>query len=124
MKGRSTPGNISSGRRAESLARRWLEGRGLTFVEANYRCAAGEIDLVMRDGAMTVFVEVRYRASSRYGDPAETIGARKQRRLTLAASHYLQRRHPARRGACRFDIVTVLGSGADGEVRWIRNALQ
>ena len=121
---RAAPANISRGRRAEALARRWLEAHGLTFVEANYRCAAGEIDLVMRDGQVTVFVEVRYRASNRFGEPVETIGPRKQRRLTLAASHYLQRVAPRGSRECRFDVVTLCGSAGQGGLRWLRNVLQ
>ena len=52
---------------AELRARRWLENQGLYFVAANVRERCGEIDLIMRDGAVTVFVEVRFRASGRNG---------------------------------------------------------
>lgn len=124
MKDKGTvPPHISSGQRAEALARRWLEARGLTLQQANYRCAAGEIDLVMRDGGVVVFVEVRFRASRRFGDPAETVGPRKRHRLKQAASHYLQRTGAHRSAGCRFDVVTVCGTGATPDVRWIRNAI-
>jgi uncharacterized protein (TIGR00252 family) len=77
----------------------------------------GEIDLVMRDGATLVFVEVRYRRSDRFGAPAETVDRRKQQRLTAAANHYLQA-HPTVL-PCRFDVVAV--SGGD-RIEWIKNA--
>ncbi len=54
-------------------ARRWLEGRGLRFIAANARERGGEIDLIMRDGTVTVFIEVRYRRSARYGDAAASV---------------------------------------------------
>lgn len=121
---RKTPPHISSGRRAEALARQWLEARGLAFQQANYRCAAGEIDLVMRDGSVLVFVEVRFRASRRFGEPAETVDRRKRHRLKLAASHYLQQAAAHHAGGCRFDILAICGSGAMPDVHWIRNAIE
>jgi putative endonuclease len=57
----------------ENQARRWLESRGLHFIAANARERGGEIDLIMRDGAVTVFVEVRYRRSASYGDAASSV---------------------------------------------------
>lgn len=71
----------------------------------------------MREGNILVFVEVRFRASPRFGTPAETVDIHKQRRLAAAAAHYL-RYHPTRL-PCRFDVVAV--SGAD-RIDWIRNA--
>jgi putative endonuclease len=101
----------------ERLACAYLEGRGLRLVARNYRCRRGEIDLVMGDGDMLVFVEVRFRASTRFGTPAETIGIRKQRRLAAAAAHYLLR-HPTN-AACRFDVLAITGKN---EMDWIQNA--
>lgn len=100
----------------EEQARLYLEGRGLRLLIRNYRCLRGEIDLVMRDGDCLVFVEVRYRKSAAYGSPAETVTHGKQRRLTAAAEHYLQR-HPSRLD-CRFDILGITA----GKVQWLKNA--
>ena len=88
----------------------------MRLLERNYRCRRGEIDLVMRDADTLVFVEVRFRASTRYGTPAETVDIRKQRKLAAAAAHYLQY-NPTNR-LCRFDVVAVSGEHID----WIRNA--
>jgi putative endonuclease len=101
----------------ERLACAYLEARGLRVVTRNYRCRRGEIDLVMGEQGTLVFVEVRYRASTRFGTPAETIDLKKRRRIAAAAAHYLLH-HPTNL-ACRFDVVAV--SGKD-EMSWIRNA--
>lgn len=59
----------------EAAARRWLESKGLRFIAANVRERGGEIDLIMRDGKTTVFVEVRYRRSGLYGGAAASVTA-------------------------------------------------
>jgi putative endonuclease len=109
----------SIGADKEQLARLYLEGRGLQLMASNYRCRRGEIDLVMRDAATLVFVEVRYRASSRFGTPAETVDRRKQQRLAAAAGHYIQRYPTAL--PCRFDVLAISGRG---NIDWIRNAFE
>lgn len=57
----------------EAAARRWLESKGLRFIAANVRERGGEIDLIMRDGKTTVFVEVRYRRSAQFGGAAASV---------------------------------------------------
>lgn len=71
----------------------------------------------MRDGASLVFVEVRYRRSSRFGNPAETVDLRKQRRLAAAAGHYLLENPTVL--PCRFDVVAI---GGPDRIEWIKNA--
>ena len=105
------------GQRAEDRAQARLIAHGLQPVTRNYRCRGGEIDLVMRDGDCLVFVEVRFRRSNSFGGALSSIDARKQRRLTLAAQHYLARH--GWQGPCRFDVMAF-----DSESRetWIRDA--
>ena len=113
-----------SGSVYESLAAGWLEERGLTITDRNYRCKMGEIDLVALDGPTVVFVEVRARSRSRFASAAASVDQRKRRRLRRAALHYL-RRHPlAAAMPCRFDVVAIepRQSLADADVRWIRAA--
>lgn len=107
------------GEAAEQLAADHLERHGLRVVERNYRCRLGEIDLIMHDGGTLVFVEVRLRSNRNFGSAAESITARKQQRILLAARHYLagQRDLPP----CRFDAVLLGGLGG-GTIEWIRNA--
>lgn len=119
--------HLLRGEDAENRARRYLESCGLVFVEANYRCPPGEIDLVMNEDATVVFVEVRYRQDGRYGGALESITPRKQRKLRAAALHYLQSRYDSAEVPCRVDVVLVSGNidGTDGdaEVEWIPNAV-
>lgn len=106
-----------AGDAGEDAALAHLQKHGLTLVERNFSCRGGELDLVMRDGATVVFVEVRRRASGAYGGAAATIGHAKQARLVAAANTWLRRyRMPP---ACRFDVVAI-----DGSVfTWLRNAI-
>ena len=96
------------GNTAEAHAARYLVALGMQIVATNYTCRTGELDLICRDGETLVFVEVRARRGNDFGDPLETIGREKCRRLISAARAYL---HESRsRRACRFDVVTLVGN--------------
>ena len=101
----------------EQLAAGYLQSQGLHLLGRNHRCRFGEIDLIMGDGSCLVFVEVRYRRSTRFGSPEQTVDGRKQRRLCAAAYHYLQT-HPTML-PCRFDVVAI---GAQDQIQWFKNA--
>lgn len=106
-----------SGQAGEDRALVHLERHGLALVERNFRCKGGEIDLIMRDGAGLVFVEVRKRADLRHGGAAASVTSHKQRRLIVAAQAYLQRyRMPP---ACRFDVIAIDGT----DLNWLKNAI-
>jgi putative endonuclease len=107
------------GARAEDAAAAWLARRGLVLLARNWHCRAGEIDLIFRHGEAIVFVEVRQRASSRFGGAAASIDARKQRKLLAAARLYLAA-SPHRNRPCRFDA--LLMGASDSDIEWIRNA--
>lgn len=102
----------------EQAAAAYLQARGLSVIEQNYRNRSGEIDLIARDGDYLVFVEVKYRKSGGSGDPAEAVDARKQQKIRSVARYYLYSRGYGEDTLCRFDVVAVLGS----EIRWIRDA--
>lgn len=111
------------GRRGEDAALRWLTEQGLHLRERNFRCRRGEIDLVMQDGGIIVFVEVRYRRCSRFGSPAETIDRRKQSRLRIAAQYYLQLHPDAGRAPTRIDVIALRPGTRGMEIEWIKNAM-
>lgn len=110
---------MSSGAQAEQLAARFLQRHGLQLLQRNYRCRYGEIDLIMRDGATLVFVEVRLRSRSDFGGAAASIDHAKQQKLIRTAQHYLATL--AKIPPCRFDAI-LLDNGADPE--WLRNAFE
>ena len=92
------------GDRGEREAARMLRRAGLKILTRNYRTGQGEVDLIARDGATLVFVEVK---SRKQGAPAEAVTPEKQRRLTLAALHFLKR-HGLLEQPCRFDVVAIV----------------
>ncbi len=120
---RRSPRQIT-GDAGEDAALRLLQAAGCRLLARQLRCPAGELDLVMRDGAQLVFIEVRLRTDARYGSAADSIGPAKQRRLARAARWWLQalaRRHFG--GAvppCRFDVVTIDA----GDIFWHRDAMR
>lgn len=105
------------GREAEDAALAHLLARGCTLEARNYRGRFGEIDLVMRERGMLVFVEVRMRSRPGFGGAAESITAAKRGRLVATARQYLA--SLGREVPCRFDAVLLDGAGG---VEWIRDA--
>ena len=95
----------ASGACAESIAAEFLMRRGLAIVGRNFRTRAGEIDLIARDGATLVFVEVRMRRSQRFGGALESITAAKRARIVAAANGYLAM--IGREPPCRFDAILM-----------------
>lgn len=99
--------NKSLGDRAEAEAARFLKRRGMKLVARNWRIRSGEIDLVMLDGSMLVFVEVKARTSDAIAPPHQTITAAKRRRLTRLAGRFIEQTEQHHR-ACRFDVVSIV----------------
>jgi putative endonuclease len=95
------------GKQGEDLAARHFVGAGFTILARNWRCAAGEIDIVARDGDVLVVAEVKTRTSTAYGTPAEAITRRKIDKLRELALMWL-REHPSGGADVRFDVVGVL----------------
>lgn len=114
------------GARIESAARAHLTRAGLLPVAANANYRFGELDLVMHDPQTRtlVFVEVRYRASARFGGGAASVDARKRRKLVHAALAFLAA-HPVYSDApCRFDVVDASGDPAAPQLHWLRDAFR
>jgi len=110
------------GKSGEDVACGELERRGYAIVARRYRTRAGEIDIVARDGATLVFVEVKTRMHDEYGDPLEAVTTSKQRKLTLMALDFLARAKPGP-VPCRFDVVSVRWGRRGGpDIEVVRNA--
>lgn len=110
------------GGRFEELALAWLQSRGLRLVHRNYSCKLGEIDLVMRDSEVLVFVEVRFRSSTSQVPACETVDLRKQRKLVRTARHFLLWNPCFAESPCRFDVLGISACGGDTQFEWIPNA--
>lgn len=91
----------------EQIARRHLERNGYRFVAANWRCHVGELDLIMRQNQILVFVEVKTRHGDYLGAAEEAILPRQAARLLRAAQVYLQTRPDLADAFWRIDLVAV-----------------
>lgn len=105
------------GRRGEELAAAWYEAHGYEVVVRNWRCRDGELDLVLRQGRLYVFCEVKARSTLAYGSPLEAVTHVKRQRIRHLASRWLDG-SPVRPRGIRFDVVGVL----DGSVEVVEGA--
>lgn len=105
----------------EELAAGYLIEKGYIILQKNYRNIFGEIDILARQGDYLVFVEVKYRSSKAYGDPAEAVGIYKQRRISKAALGYIFSRGYSYDMPCRFDVIAVYQNGV---IRHIPDAFE
>ena len=96
------------GAQGERKAEDYLTARGMELIARNLRYPCGEVDLVMRDGEYTVFVEVKRRLGTRYGSGREAVNLAKRRRISAVALRYLQARG-ALGAPARFDVVEIQG---------------
>jgi putative endonuclease len=90
----------------ERVAARALTDAGMRIIDRNWRCRAGEIDLVALDGGTVVFCEVKTRRGEDFGTPVEAVRPAKVRRLRGLAARWLAD-HPDVRGEVRFDVIAV-----------------
>jgi len=110
--------HLTDGNAAEDLACVFLQKKGLKLIERNFRCAFGEIDLIMQDGKTLVFIEVRLRSSVNFGGAAMNINQSKQQKIRRSAALYLQTHGDS---ACRFDA--ILMSKVDiNALEWVQDA--
>ena len=110
------------GRYYESIALRYLQKQGLRLVQKNYRCAVGEIDLIMLDQRTLIFVEVRFREAEDFGSAIETVDRRKQQKIRRAAQHYLLRHKIYDSLQCRFDVIGITKHKRELKFFWLPNA--
>ena len=108
------------GQWGEAQAARYLEARGCEVVAANWRCTAGEVDLVVREGEWLAFVEVRTRRGRAYGTPEESITAAKLARMAAVAESYVY--ETRWEGDWRLDVVAIEACpGQPPEIEWYRS---
>ncbi len=122
LRPRGTAGDRVAARRAlgvdgEDRAAAWYVGRGYEVVARNWRCREGELDLIVRDGRLYVFCEVKARSSTAFGSPLEAVNGDKRRRIRHLAARWLDEVLVGPR-EIRFDVVGVL----DGELEVIEGA--
>lgn len=111
--------NRTKGKRGEEIAAAYLKKKGYTVLYRNYTTELGELDLVVTDRKVLVFVEVKARFGADYGYPSEAVTYHKRQKINQVASQYLKQ-FRLFDVAVRFDVVEVFLS--DGTVHHIENA--
>lgn len=104
----------------ETKAKRYLLSRGLLFLDSNFLCKSGEIDLIFKEQDTIVFVEVKYRQCANFGSSSEMVSQNKLMRLKRAAMCYLVTRgFSEQTTACRFDLIAIQGAN----IEWIKQII-
>src|SRR4026207_31268 len=116
-------GKLLLGKEGERVAERYLQNKGYRLVERNYRCKTGELDLIVLDRRVVVFVEVKTRTGRGFGSPLEAVEFRKQRKIIQAAQFFLAEKGLQQRDA-RFDVVGVSWAGREPIVEHVENAFE
>jgi putative endonuclease len=109
------------GQEGERIAERYLSKKGYRLVERNYRCPVGEVDLIVLDRRVIVFVEVKTRRHERFGVPLESVHTRKQQKMIKAALWFLSD-HKLHESDARFDVVGISFGGQEPVVEHVENA--
>ncbi|GAA6172387.1 YraN family protein [Colwellia sp. KU-HH00111] len=113
----------SRGVATESFARQYLIEKGLAYIDSNFHCRQGEIDLIMQDGSTYVFVEVKYRKNSNFGGAISAVSLSKQAKIKHCVAFFL---HKAKLNEyntpCRVDVIALEGDINQPQVTWLKNA--
>lgn len=109
------------GAQAEAVAQTYLVSQGLTSIHANLACTQGEIDLIMLDGKVLVFIEVRWRKSASFGGAAASVTPHKLAKLMRACETFLQHEPKWRDVPCRIDVMALEGDLKAPKIDWLKN---
>jgi len=101
------PKNQALGKQGEAIAVQYLQQCKYTVIEQNFRCKCGELDIIAREGKVTVFIEVKTRKNLSYGPPQLAVTPFKQRQISKAALFYLAQKKIQGTNA-RFDVIAIL----------------
>lgn len=118
---RQQPNTRAQGRLGEDEAVRWLAAQGFEILDRNVVNHGGEIDVVAREGGYLCFIEIKARASERFGPAIAAVDARKQRRISRAAALYIATKK-LHKEPCRFDVLGLDREGSGWRYTLVRNA--
>ena len=111
------------GEKGESLAAWYLKKNGYKIIEQNYRTQLGEIDIIAKEKKTIVFVEVKARKSTRFGNPKWAVTPKKQRKISMVALYYLKTTNQINTKA-RFDVVAITSNQDQPQIEIVKNAFE
>jgi putative endonuclease len=115
--------SYTRGKVTEAFAECYLKEQGLEFIDRNIHCRQGEIDLVMRDGDVFVFIEVKYRKNNHFGSAAEAVSSAKQKKIKHCVAFFFHKANLNEYNTpCRFDVIALEGDINQPQVTWLKNA--
>ena len=111
------------GQSMELVAAEYLKQQGLTLIATNFSCRFGEIDLILQEQQILVFVEVKYRQSAAFGGAINAISPTKREKIIKTAQIYMQQaKLNEYNTCCRFDVVAIQGTASHPDISWLKNA--
>lgn len=113
--------NVEKGRKGEDIAANYLRLHFYKILERNYRCHAGEIDIIAKKGSCIAFVEVKYREDTSKGLPREAVTPYKQGRIRRTAEAYIAS-NSIKDCDFRFDVIEIIGGKFGKDIEHIKNA--
>jgi len=118
-----TPTSQSKGKASEGFAQQYLTQQGLLFIDKNFHCRKGEIDLIMKDGDTLVFIEVKYRKNNNFGGAISAVSQSKQQKIKHCVAFFLHKANLNEYNTpCRFDVIALEGDINQPQVTWLKNA--
>jgi|TARA_R110000772_G_scaffold22231_4_gene60287 putative endonuclease len=114
---------VTTGKNSEQLAAHYLAQQGLLLKTCNFQNRRGEIDLIMIENDVFVFVEVKYRKNSHFGGAIAAVSIKKQQKIKQCAAFYLQQAGLNEYNTpCRFDVIAMQGNINNPDITWLKNA--
>lgn len=110
------------GKNGENIAEKYLKSSGYTILERNFRCKIGEIDIIAMDKKEIVFIEVKTRRNSKYGNPSEAVDDTKQKHIINAAKWYIHI-HNLYNCFIRFDVIEIYDKNNTQKINHIKQAI-
>jgi|SRR5208283_733188 len=108
------------GQEGEDIAADYLKGKGYKILHRNYRTPLGEADIIVSDNDILVFVEVKTRKGTSFGEPFEAVDFRKQGKIRKIALYYLKLHNFEKQ--VRFDVVSIVCSNGNPDIKHIIEA--
>lgn len=121
---RSTPRQVPTdkGRAIEEAVATYLQSQGVQILHRNFQSKQGEIDLIAKHLDALVFIEVRFRQNTAYGEASATVTRFKQKKIIQCARFFLCRYPQYANVPCRFDVVGVTLKNSKLDFDWIQSA--